>query len=257
MINGKEIIAYLSIINEGRWDDIYQCIVKKEYPANDEEIKNALSKLKSKYITILDDEYPQSLKNIFKPPFVLFYHGDISLLNETNNILAIVGSRKPEPYVCGPARYIIKEVSEKLIVVSGLSYGIDCIAHEACLSVNGKTIGVLGNGIDFIYLKSNKELYEKIKEKGLVVSEYPGFTEPQPINFPFRNRIIAGLARAIFVPDIKIASGTYSTLSFASTQGKDVYVLPHPALSNTLNNTLIKEGATLVDCSEDILEDWA
>lgn len=257
MIKGRKIIAYLSVIHEGKWDEIVQCIEKKDFPADENEIEKVVSKIKSNYITLLDDNYPETLKRIFKPPLILFYYGDINLLNDFEHTIAIVGSRKPEPYVCEPARNIIKEVSKKLIVVSGLSYGIDSIAHQTCLDVGGKTIGVLGNGIDYIYLESNKELYSNIKEKGLVISEYPGYTEASPANFPFRNRIIAGLAKAIFIPDIKIASGTYSTLSFAISQGKDVYVLPHLPLSNTLNNTLIKEGAVLVDSIEDILGDWS
>lgn len=255
MIKAREFLIYYAYIHKGNWDAIYDEICGKTRP-KDEDILNTIKGIKANCLTIVDDEYPKQLKDICKPPFVLFYYGDISLLTNVKNNLGVVGSRKPTYDIRTPTRIIIKEVSEKLTIVSGLAYGIDSIAHGACLSAGGKTIAVLGNGIEYTYLEFNEDLYKEIKKKGLIVSEYPDYTQPTPECFPFRNRIIAGISNAILVPDINIASGTYSTLSYTLNLGKSVYVLPHLPLSTTLNNTLIKEGAILVSTSQDILDEW-
>lgn len=256
MTRGSKLIAYYAIINDGDWHKLRDSIMEKKHPS-EEEVDSVVSKIKCKYITLLDSEYPEPLKKIYKPPLILFYYGDISLIRDEKKNISIVGSRKPEKSIIEPTKAIIKEISKKLNVVSGLSYGIDAIAHETCLSAGGKTIAVLGNGIEFIYLDENKELYEHIKKDGLIISEYPGYTEPNKDNFPFRNRIIASLSKGMFIPDIKVASGTYSSMSNALVMGKDVFVLPHLPMSQTINNTLIKEGAIIVDTAEDILDEYA
>lgn len=256
MTRGSKIIAYYAILNNGDWHKLRDSIMEKNHP-DEAEVDSVVSKIKCKFVTILDDDYPQPLKRIYKPPLILFYYGDLSLIRDEKKNISIVGSRKPQKSIIEPTRAIIKEISKKLNVVSGLSYGIDALAHETCLNANGKTIAVLGNGIEFIYLEDNKELYERIRKDGLVISEYPGFVEPNKENFPFRNRIIASLSKGMFIPDIKIASGTYSSLSNALVMGKDVFVLPHLPKSETINNTLIKEGAIMVDTAEDILDEYA
>jgi DNA processing protein len=138
--------------------------------------------------------------------------------------------------------------------VSGLARGIDTMAHQTTVNFHGKTIAVLGSGIDRCYPDENQAIYEIMKKEHLVVSEYPNQTEPHKDHFPWRNRIIAGLAQALFVAEAKKRSGTLITVGYALYLGKDVYVLPHLATTDNSTNRLIKDGAILVESAHDILE---
>ena len=251
MLDAKQILIYLSIKCGGDWNEIYKCI-KTHAKFDKELILNTVKKLKCGAITILDDDYPENLKRIPYPPIVLFYYGDISLIKDYKSILAVVGSRDPLQEIIDPTTYIISRLSERYTIVSGLANGIDTIAHQSALKQGGKTIAVLGNGIDYVYPKENIDLYNEIKEKGLIISEYPGNTVPEKSFFPFRNRIIAALAKGMFIPNINYLSGTYSSLRYALQFGSEIFVLPHPPLSKTANNKLIFEGATIASDEDDI-----
>ena len=151
-MNSREILLYYSIKYLGDWDKIYQALqLKEELDLN--EVEKVISKNKSKFITILDEEYPSSLKESFKPPFLLFYEGDISLLNNDKHKIAVVGSRKYSKYGREMTEKLVKGITEDFIIVSGLAIGIDAIAHRSAIESGGKTIAVLGNGINFHYLK--------------------------------------------------------------------------------------------------------
>ena len=154
----NEILVYFAIKYGGDWDKIYSAINKKE-KVEQEDIKRTLVGC-GEYITLLDKEYPYRLKTIYKPPFVLFYKGDINLLNYKNTI-GVIGSRKNTSYGEKVTKKIVKElVDNNYLIVSGLARGIDSIAHKTCLENNGKTIAVLGNGINVIYPKENEKRYK-------------------------------------------------------------------------------------------------
>jgi len=252
-MSGRELLAGLAMKHNGDFKKIYQSIKDRE-KFTDEEIKNYLDKIKSKYITILDDEYPEILKQVYMPPFVLFYHGDISLLKSEDIKVAVVGSRDCSEYGKNITKTLVNVLSKnKRIIVSGLARGIDSVAHEACLNSDGRTIAVLGSGINNCYPHSGKHLYEKIKKDHLVISEYPNDLEPSPTNFPNRNRIVAGIADKVLVTEAYRNSGTNITILFALRQGKDVLAVPYMAGKNSACNSFIQDGAFLINNEEDVL----
>jgi len=254
LIKGRDVIIHLAIKYGGDWNAVYQAIKSKEAVSED-DINASLFSLTSPALTIIDDDYPERLKKIYKPPFVLFYHGNKELLADCQEALAVIGTRQPSAYGIMMTRRIVEElVGADIIIVSGLAKGIDGIAHETALTHQGKTIAVLGSGIDVCYPKENKAIYDKMKLGQLIVSEYPGVHEPHKDNFPWRNRIIAGLADAVFVSEARKRSGTLITVGYALYSGKDVYALPHPANTDSSCNRLIKDGATLVESAHDIIE---
>lgn len=252
-VSGRELLLYLSIKYEGEWDSICKAITERE-PIEDEKIKQVLQDFKGNYVTICDDNYPQKFNKIYKPPFVFYYYGDLSLLNEP--CLSVVGSRECSDYSKQSAFKIIKELNNKVVIVSGLAKGIDAAAHQAIIESRGKTIAVLGSGIDYCYPLENKSLYDEIKKNHLLISEYPFSSVPKKHHFPYRNRMIGALGDALFIVEAKeTSSGTYHTLRTALELGKDVYCLPSPYLKDSLTNRLIQEGAFLVESGRDILND--
>lgn len=201
--------------------------------------------------------YPERLKNIDIPPKELYCLGNLELLNNKNNI-AIIGSRNCTKYGEKVAKdFAFNLANEEVCVISGLAKGIDSFAHIGALKANGKTIAVLGSGIDNMYPKENWELFEEIiKVKGLIISEYPLGTKPLKQNFPARNRIISGLSDGVLVVEARKNSGTNITVDFALEQGKDVFVIPGNIYSKTSSGTnfLITEGAIPVLNYKDILK---
>lgn len=177
-------------------------------------------------ISIEDKLYPDDLKEIYDSPIVLYYRGNINLLNKKN--IAIIGCRECTKYGEEIAKKFSYNIANNEInVVSGLARGIDSYAHLGSLYSKGNTIAVLANGLDIIYPSENKKLANKILEKnGLIISEYPIGTKPIKQNFPARNRIISGISKAVLVVEAKLKSGTMITVDFALEQGKDVFVIP-------------------------------
>ena len=254
MIKGRDIIIFLAVKYKGDWNAIYQAIKQKEL-VDEPDVQQALQSIKCHVVTIIDDDYPEALKKIYKPPFVLFYYGDLGLAHLMEKSIAVIGSRLPSSYGQTMTRKITQElIDEGLIIVSGLAKGIDATAHETTLQHGGKTIAILGSGIENCYPKENLSLYEAIKEGHLLLSEYPHYALPDKQNFPWRNRIIAGLSQGVFVAEAKQKSGTLITVGYALYLGKDVYVLPHQANTDNSTNQLIKDGAILVESGKDILE---
>ena len=181
---------------------------------------------KIKVIKLQDENYPEKLRNIYNPPKELYILGNEKLLNE--KAIAVVGCRACSDY----GRKVSFEISKQLnkhdiVVVSGLAKGIDSYAHKGAIYENGKTIAVLGCGLDVIYPAENKELYMQIlKAKGVIITEYPIGTRPLKQNFPARNRIISGLSDGVLVVEARKRSGTIITVEHALEQGKDVYAVP-------------------------------
>ena len=251
----EEILVYLSIINNGDWNLIYHDIVEKK-PISKETVKKEVEKLNIKYITLLSPNYPSFLKSTFKPPFVIFYEGNIELLTDDSKKIAVIGSRINSQYGLETTKKICKGLTEKdVTIVSGLAKGTDGIAHKSCLDNNGKTIAVIANGLNIVYPKENDKLYQTIKEKGLIISEYPPNTMPSPSNFPNRNRIIAAISNGVLVIEAKEKSGTMNTVSHALEDGKQIFCVPERCDENSGCNKLIKEGAKLVESADDVLEE--
>ena len=221
-----------------------------------------MQKYKIDIININDKKYPQILKQIYDPPISLYIKGNTEILNGKN--IAIVGCRNSSKYGEEAAKYFAYNLSAKGInIISGLARGIDTYAHIGNLGammhngndICGKTIAVVGNGIDIIYPKENKYLEEKIiKSGGCIISEYPLGTKPEKFNFPARNRIISGLSKGVLVIEARAKSGTLITIDFALQQGRDVYVVPGNinSVNSVGTNDLIKQGAKLVTRVEEI-----
>jgi DNA processing protein len=255
LLKGRDIIIYLAVKYDGDWNAIYSAIKQKEL-VDQKEIDALLGQLKCQTVTIIDDNYPESLKKIYKPPFVLFYYGDLSFIDDEVRSLAVIGSRQPTNYGLTMGRTITSDlVKDRITIISGLAKGIDGLAHQVAIDEGGKTIAVLGSGIDRCYPKENLHLYQNIKQNHLLISEYPNHIAPNKDHFPWRNRIIAGLAQGVFVVEAKKQSGTLITVGYALYLGKDVYVLPHPANVDSSCNRLIKDGAILIESANDILEE--
>lgn len=249
----ENILIYFAIKYQGDWDKIYNAINKKE-KVEKEDLDKVLSSNSSECITLINKDYPSRLKSIYKPPFVLFYKGDINLINSSNKIIGVVGSRKCSEYGENVTRKLVKDlVASNFVIVSGLAKGIDSIAHFSALDNGGATIAVLGNGINVNFPKENKDLQQKVANYGLIISEYPDFTEASKENFPKRNRIIAGLSDGVLVTEAKLKSGSMITVSRALEMGKDIFCVPERIEKNSGCNALIKEGAKLVETIEDIL----
>lgn len=255
MINGRELIAYVSFHNEGRWEDIYD-FIKQKKPVDKDEVKDISNKLNSEYVTLLDEKYPNVFKKkLSKPPFTLFYKGDYSLILDSKyKRLSIVGSRKATKYGIESVKKIIRELPSNYVIISGLAYGIDSIAHQTALECGLKTIAVLGSGINSPYPEVNLSLYNDIVANGgLIISEYPNLTKPQKENFIFRNRIIACLGDFLVVGEAYERSGTSTTISYALQCGNNVGCIPYPIGTNSMCNTYIKEGAYLIDSGKEII----
>lgn len=218
-----------------------------------------LKKLNIRTITIEDKSYPERLKKIDYAPFLLYVRGISDLGKMAQKSIAVVGTRKMTSYGQKVTeRLVTGLVKSGVTIVSGLALGIDFVAHRIALESGGKTIAVLGNGLDDIYPPKNKKMGEKLvaSKRGLLVSEYPLGYPLSPQNFPVRNRIVSGLSLGVLVIEGAEKSGTLTTASAAAVQGRDVFAVPGPVTSpmSKAPNFLIKNGAKLVESADDILE---
>ena len=222
-------------------------------------IERKLSAMKIEEISIEDESYPKQLKNIYNPPLKLYVLGNKEILKQKG--VAIVGSRKATEYGKKVALQVSVKLSESGInIISGLALGIDTCAHLGAIQekCKGKTIAVLGGGLDEIYPRQNIMLAKQIiKSGGCIVSEYPIGTKPERLNFPQRNRIISGLSKGVLVVEASEKSGALITADYALEQGREVFAVPGNILSYTSigTNNLIKQGAKLVTNYIDILEE--
>ncbi|WP_245612750.1 DNA-processing protein DprA [Kosmotoga pacifica] len=231
---------------------------QKKMLSNISQVEKYIEKYKNHLITYLDEVYPDILRNSYSPPTVIFFEGRKKLLLEEPAI-SIVGSRKATAYGINVAQKLAKELDEKgLVIVSGLAAGIDAAAHKGSLDSGGRTIAVLGTGIDVIYPSSNRELFLRIANNGCIVSEFLPGTPPLKQNFPRRNRIIAGLSQAVLVVEAAIKSGSLITAKLALENGRDVFAVPGDITRKNSEGTnwLIKNGAKLITRIEDVLEEF-
>ena len=207
-------------------------------------------------ISIMDPEYPEELLWMHNPPVLLFYEGNIDLLKQPK--IAVVGSRSCSRTGIQSVEKIINELNNELIVVSGLAKGIDAAAHYAAIRNGGKTIGVIGTGLDVFYPRSNKQLQKYMSGSHLVLTEYGPGQSPQKHHFPERNRIIAGLSRAVIVAEARMRSGSLITCERAMEEGRDVFAIPGSILDGRSDGChhLIQEGAKLVTNGKDVLDEF-
>lgn len=196
------------------------------------------------YVCIGDALYPNALYELKKPPYVLFYRGNIGLLNKPT--VSVVGSRYPSLYAKEMTQKLVYQLKQDFVVVSGLARGIDTISHESALDFF--TVAVLGCGIDVIYPPENASLFQLMGESQCIVSEYPPKTRPKKHYFPFRNRLIAALSPQLYVMSAGLKSGTMTTVNEALMLNRHVICLPHPIdmPSGKGCNQLILEGADIL-----------
>jgi len=222
------------------------------------EVKQELEKLDllgCKWVTFWSEDYPKNLKNIFAPPIILYYKG--TLQKADNNSVAIVGTRMPTDYGKNYASKLSQELGKKNVtVVSGMARGIDSAAHRGTIKSGGRTLAIIGSGLDVIYPPENKKLFEEISNNGAVISEYTLGTKPDAQNFPKRNRIISGISLGTLVVESKVKGGALQTARFALDQNREVFAIPGNLgiTQSEGTNLLIQKGeAKLVQNSDDIL----
>jgi DNA processing protein len=221
--------------------------------------EKTMEELKQRGITVLcrcDERYPHLLKEIHDPPLVLYCQGDLTLLK--NPAVAVVGARRCSVYGREVTQKLARELAATgLVVVSGLARGIDAQAHVGALDAAGKTVAVLGNGVDVVYPRENRRLYERIRQEGCLLSEFPCGIFPAPQNFPIRNRIISGLCYGTLIAEASEFSGSLITARLTLEQNRELWAVP----GNITNpgsygpNYLIKQGAKIVLNAQDILDE--
>lgn len=223
--------------------------------------KKAFEKANSldyKILTFYDDKYPQKLKTIYNPPMVLYVSGDLGNIDDEVSI-SIVGTRSSTKSGLDIAANFAYDLAKNgCIIVSGGAMGIDSAAHKGAIQAGGKTISVLGCGINYPYLPSLASMRNTISKTGALVSEYPPDVPPQKWTFPVRNRIISGLSNGVLIVEAGVKSGSLITAEHAIDQNRDVFAVPGSIQSPTSNGTnkLIKDGAKPVTCVEDILDEY-
>lgn len=250
-VTKRDILIYFSIVHRGEWSEIQKAILEHK-PLDYEDVKSTIESCKSKVLTIFDPEYPEALSKIPSPPLVLYYEGDLSLIQDMDHCISMVGSRDCTEYARSKTVKIANELAKDGVsVVSGLATGIDTAAAEGAVK-EGKAVAVLGNGLDYFYPSGNRKLQKDVGRLGLLLSEYPDGTHPKPFHFPMRNRIIAGLSAAVCIMQAAPNSGTYVTAALAATFGRDVGCLPFRSDEGNIGNALIQDGAMLIESAEDV-----
>lgn len=235
----RALTNFLRLRQETDLDELYESILKKDV----------------RVLTLLDEDYPRLLRDIDQSPPVIYLKGELTPADEF--AVAVVGTRRVTAY----GQQITRDTSiflagHGLTIVSGLARGVDALAHQHALEAGGRTIAVLGSGVDIIYPPEHRRLADAIIENGAVISDYPLGTQPEGINFPPRNRIISGLSLATIVVEAGERSGALITADFALEQGRDVFAVPGNVLSPASRgtNNLIQEGAYAMVSPQDVLD---
>ena len=241
-------------------------IFRREFPAalisgretvEPEEVYERFLASGARLTTVFDDDFPKKLRNISDPPIILFYKGDISAAQGI--CVAMIGSRRSTAYGTAVGEMLSQEVAAKgICVVSGMARGIDTVCHDGAMKVGGKTIAVLGSGVDVVYPRENTKIYQRICEAGAVVSEQPLGASPEAKNFPMRNRIISGICEGVVVIEAGEKSGTLITAGYAADQNRDLFAVPGPIISSNSKGTneLIRQGCKIVTSARDIWSEY-
>lgn len=233
----RKQILYYAIKYKGEYNQIKKAILN-------DEVWHEID-YQGNYITILDDNYPKILFDLDDPPYILFYEGNLELLNREK--VCIIGSRKCSKYANKSCYDLISSLSKDTIIVSGLAKGVDALAHLNAIELGYSCIGVIGCGIDVIYPKENKYLYDEIKKYHLLLSEYPNNTMPLSHHFPLRNRILACLSKKCYVVEAKSKSGTMITANYALLLDREIIAFPYRYNDEFGKgcNELIEQGASI------------
>lgn len=266
----KKLYSYFSTMEEawradiGEWEkagidkNLINDFAIEKKQINPQQLLEEIEREQIEVMIILNKDYPVMLKEIYSPPAIIYYRG--TLPQSADICLAVVGTRKISHYGRQVVSEIVAELSQNQIcIISGLAVGVDSSAHQTTLDNRGKTVAVLGGGIDnnSIYPSQNRYLAEKIIDGGgAVISEYKPKTLPIRINFPARNRIISGLSSGTLVIEADEDSGALITAQFALEQNREIFAVPGNIYSPTSKGTnkLLKQGARLVTCAKDVLE---
>lgn len=255
----KHILGYLSYLYNGDWDKIYKTITDREKVSKD-EINNFAENYKGDYICIMDKEFPECSKSYTsRPPFVIYYKGDISLLNDENHktTLGVVGDTSSTQYGINMTEKIVNELSKPCInIATGFERQIDRIAINTALDNNRKVIAVLGRGFNTVTKQEDIELIDRIiSHGGLVITEFPDDCKSSKSRIERRDTVVAMICKAVLITELKEKheSEVYSVIKTALRYGKDIACVPHCYGIKSGCNQLIKDGATLIDCNYDIL----
>jgi DNA processing protein len=250
----KASLADLTQI-DGISERLAAAILKHRMPEHVKKEMDLLSEKGFGIVTMNDPAYPPLLREIPDPPPFLYVYG---ILDSSSNNIAVVGSRNATDYGVSITKILCEDLaSYNLTVVSGMARGIDTAAHEGALNGKGKTIAVLGSGLERIYPVQNRKLFRLISENGAVISELPLMAEPDAFNFPTRNRIISGISLGTVVVEATKRSGSLITARLAADQNREVFAVPGSIRSfkSTGTHTLIKQGAKLVENAKDIIDE--
>ncbi len=251
----REKLLALSMYCDGDYEKMIKMIERKEIVSESYALAN-----KANYITLLDEMFPKVFKHIHKPPILLYYYGNISLL-DGNKRLSVIGTREPNKYQIDMTKKIVGEVldkcNNKITIVSGMARGIDQVAMLEAMKRNAGVISIIASGIDNPYPEDNNGIYEYCKSgNGLVLSEHPLNYVAKKEDFLFRNRLLASACKSLLITGAKIKSGTSSTVRYALDYGKDILSVPCNVScdGDDLTNSLIQEGAKSILSSNDVIE---
>ena len=212
----------------------------------------------AKVVTRPEPHYPKLLASIKDAPYLLFYRGQLP--GDYDLCVAVIGSRRASSYGREAARFLADGLAKAGVwVVAGLARGVDSAAHRSAIDAGGKTIGVLGCGIDIVYPRENRPLFAEMAEKGCIISEYPLGMQPLSKNFPIRNRVVSGLSQGVIVVEAGLKSGTQITVNYALEQGRNIYAVPGSIFSPSSMGThslIQRSGVKLVPSAADVLEDF-
>ncbi len=258
---GSPQAAYMASLTElescGVPARVAQAIFAQAGMKDAERVVQEVAKADCRLLAFDNADYPPLLKQIPDAPLLLYVRGDAKVLSQ--HAVAMVGSRRPSAYGSSVAHRLAHDLAARqLVLVSGLARGVDSAAHRGALEANGKTVAVLGSGLDVIYPRENKGLAGQIAKSGALISEFPLGTGPTPENFPIRNRIISGLSLGVVVVEAAEYSGSLITARLAVDQNREVFAVPGN-ITSALSfgpNHLIKQGAKLVDQWMDVVEEF-
>lgn len=256
-MKANELLAYLALITRGDRAAIINHIRQKT-PVNFEEVTRVAAGIPTKYVTLVDEDYPSAFKDLANPPLTLFYRGNLALLSDSSRCVSFIGTRKPSSYGLQMARTLAGGYASRGgVVVSGLASGIDGECLRAALPY-GKGVAILGNGLGYYYPNENRDLQKQLETDGLVITEYPFDVGPAQAHFPTRNRLIAACSCALSVIEAHPHSGTAITVAEAMAIGRDIGAVPFHADEESICNMLIQEGAMMLQNADDIyhLLDW-
>ena len=234
----SETLAAYSCMYHGDWSRIAEALAQRRAPLP--------CTIPTGYITVLDEDYPERLKALRYPPWVLFYQGNLSLLKRQS--ITVIGSRSLSEYGRKMTHEIVRRLAGRYVIVSGLAKGADGEAHRSAIEAGGSTIGVTGSGLKTHYPKENEQLYRIMAQKHLILSEYPYDTGVRKEHFPWRNRILAALSERIVVSQAALKSGTMLTVNEGLALNREIWCVPYPYGSEEGGgcSLLIQQGANML-----------